>query len=89
MCELFAMSSRESATINLSLQTLAQHGGSLGPHRDGWEVAYYENDDVRCIRDTNPAATSTVGTIHYRSMPLKHNCNRPDSKGDNRINVSP
>ena len=58
MCELFAMSSAEPATISFSLHELARHGGGTAPHKDGWGVAYYENNDVRLIRDTSCASKS-------------------------------
>ena len=35
MCELFAISSRLPATVSLSLETLAEHGGGSAPHADG------------------------------------------------------
>jgi len=58
MCELFAMSSHFPATVNLSLDELARHGGATGPHTDGWGIAYYEGYDVRRIRETERAADS-------------------------------
>jgi predicted glutamine amidotransferase len=58
MCELLGMSSNLPATMNLSLTTLAEHGGSTGPHGDGWGVAYYEGADVRLIKDAEAAAGS-------------------------------
>jgi len=58
MCELFAMSSHFPATVNLSLDELARHGGATGPHADGWGIAYYEGYDVRRIRETQRAADS-------------------------------
>lgn len=58
MCELFGKSSLHPATINLSLPTFAAHGGRTGPHRDGWGFAYYEDSDVRVIKDAGQAADS-------------------------------
>lgn len=58
MCELFAMSGREGATVNLSLSVLAEHGGESGPHADGWGIAFYEENDVRVVRDTVCASKS-------------------------------
>lgn len=55
MCELFAMSSRYPATVTLSLDALARHGGLTDHHRDGWGVAYYEQGDIRLIREAGPA----------------------------------
>ena len=56
MCELFAISSRLPATVSLSLKTLAEHGGGSAPHADGWGIAYYRDDDVRLIKDTDVAS---------------------------------
>jgi glutamine amidotransferase len=58
MCELFALSSRFPATVNLSLEAFSRHGGLSGPHKDGWGIAYYETRDVRLIKDTTAASQS-------------------------------
>lgn len=58
MCELFAMSSRQPANVNLSLNILAQHGGTIGPHRDGWGIAYYEDGDIRLVKEAAAASRS-------------------------------
>jgi glutamine amidotransferase len=58
MCELLGMSSSLQATVRLSLMRLAAHGGSSGPHKDGWGVAYYEEADVRLIKEAEAAAES-------------------------------
>jgi len=56
--ELFAMSGREGATVNLSLSVLAEHGADSGPHADDWGIAFYEDNDVRVVRDTVCASKS-------------------------------
>jgi predicted glutamine amidotransferase len=58
MCELFGLSSRHPATVTLSLEELARHGGLTGPHKDGWGIAWYEDRDVRLIKESRPAAGS-------------------------------
>lgn len=59
MCELFAMSSRLPATVDLCLDELARHGGQTGPHRDGWGIAYYAEDGaVRLYKEAEPASGS-------------------------------
>jgi glutamine amidotransferase len=58
MCELLAMSSREPATVSLSLSEFANHGGRTGPHKDGWGVAFYDENDVRLVREANAASES-------------------------------
>ena len=58
MCELFGLSSSAPTSVNLSLSRLAAHGGLTGPHRDGWGAAFYEDRDVRLIKEAEPAADS-------------------------------
>jgi predicted glutamine amidotransferase len=58
MCELFGLSSNRPVALTISLQTFARHGGLEGPHKDGWGVAYYEQHDVRLIKDTTAASES-------------------------------
>ena len=58
MCELFAMSARYAATVQLSLEEFSRHGGLSGPHKDGWGVAWYEERDVHLVKEAFPAAAS-------------------------------
>lgn len=58
MCELFAMSSRYLTDARASLQAFARHGGPDGPHKDGWGIAYYADEDVRLVKDAEPAFDS-------------------------------
>lgn len=58
MCELFAMSSRQPATVNLSLGEFARHGGLTADHKDGWGVAWYDEGDALLVREPRPAAES-------------------------------
>lgn len=59
MCELFAMSSRFPADVDLCLDELARHGGQTGPHRDGWGISYYAEDGaVRLYKEAEPASGS-------------------------------
>lgn len=58
MCELFALSSCEPAAVTVSLGVLAEHGGKTAPHKDGWGIAYYEDTDIRLLRDTTCASSS-------------------------------
>jgi glutamine amidotransferase len=58
MCELFAMSARYPSTVRLSLEEFSRHGGLSGPHKDGWGIAWYDERDVRLVKETSPAAGS-------------------------------
>lgn len=58
MCELFAMSSKYPATVQMSLEEFSRHGGLSGPHKDGWGIAWYDERDVRLVKEARPAADS-------------------------------
>ncbi|MEH6470505.1 MAG: class II glutamine amidotransferase [Halopseudomonas sp.] len=60
MCELLGMSAHHPASITLSLNEFARHGGETGPHADGWGVAYYEGPDANLIRESTAAAESVL-----------------------------
>jgi predicted glutamine amidotransferase len=71
MCELFSMSSRFPATVSISLEEFARHGGEAAPHGDGWGIAFFDGEDARVIREAESASTSPCVTLirqhHYRS----------------------
>lgn len=58
MCELFAMSASEPTDVNHSLALLRPRGGAIGPHADGWGVAFYEGRAARIFKEPVPAAES-------------------------------
>jgi predicted glutamine amidotransferase len=58
MCELFAMSASAPTDVNHSLALLRPRGGELGPHADGWGVAFYEGRAARVFKEPVPAAES-------------------------------
>jgi glutamine amidotransferase len=58
MCELFALSSLLPAKVSFSMAEFSQHGGLTGPHKDGWGITFYEENDVQIIRETIPAIRS-------------------------------
>lgn len=58
MCEIFAMSSLHPTSVSASFEEVSRHGGIVGPHKDGWGLAYYEGRDVRLFREPSAAGTS-------------------------------
>jgi glutamine amidotransferase len=60
MCELFAMSARQPATVNFSLEEFARHGGLSAPHKDGWGIAYVQGRDAWVIKEAGPASSSDL-----------------------------
>jgi predicted glutamine amidotransferase len=58
MCELFGMSAHCPTDVNRSLALLRPRGGEIGPHSDGWGVAFYEGRAARVFKEPAPAAES-------------------------------
>ena len=58
MCELFALSSDKPSNVTFSLGVFGERGGRLGPHRDGWGIAFKQERDFRVIKEAAPAAAS-------------------------------
>lgn len=52
------MSSRFPTDARASLEAFARHGGLDGPHKDGWGLAYYSGEDVRLVKEAEPASHS-------------------------------
>lgn len=58
MCELFAISSDTAVNATFSLGVFGERGGRLGPHKDGWGIAFKEGADFRLIKEAAPASAS-------------------------------
>lgn len=58
MCELLGMSARHPTDVNHSLALLRPRGGDLGPHADGWGIAFYEGRAAQIFKEPVPAAES-------------------------------
>lgn len=52
------MSSRYPTTVSFSLEEFSRHGGLTGPHKDGWGIAFYEEEDVRFVKEAGAASKS-------------------------------
>lgn len=65
------MSCRAPATVSVSLNEFARHGGLTGPHKDGWGMAFYEGRDIHRLREDRAASSSKavafVAEQQYRS----------------------
>lgn len=59
MCELFAMCSSIPAEVSFSLDEFSKHGGLTDLHKDGWGIAYYDNNDARMIKEACTASKSS------------------------------
>ena len=93
MCELFAMSSRHPATVRMSLEEFSRHGGLAGPHKDGWGIAYYEDGDVRLIKEPFAASDSVclrfVQDHPYRSSAVISHIRRATQGRRSLANTQP
>ena len=63
MCELFALTSDRPTNATFSLGVFGARGGRLGPHKDGWGIAFREGRDFRLIKEPTPAADSAC--LHF------------------------
>ena len=72
MCELFAMSARYPSTVQLSLEEFSRHGGLSGPHKDGWGIGWYEEGDIRLVKERDPAVSSACGRFIQTNPQLVH-----------------
>lgn len=58
MCELLGMSALRATSVNHSLALFRPRGGEVGPHADGWGLAFYEGRAARVFKEPIPAAES-------------------------------
>lgn len=93
MCELFAMSSSVPATVGYSLEEFSRHGGLEGPYKDGWGVAYYEDRDVRLVKDAHCASENPwlafIETQGLRSHTVISHIRRATRGGRSLENTQP
>ena len=52
------MSAKFPTDVNRSLALLRPRGGEIGPHADGWGLAFYEGRAARVFKEAVPAAES-------------------------------
>jgi predicted glutamine amidotransferase len=60
MCELFALSGLCPANVRIFLPKFAARGGGVGPHVDGWGIAFYQDRAALVIREAAPASNSEL-----------------------------
>lgn len=85
MCELFGMSSRLPTNVTFSLRVLGERGGRLGPHKDGWGIAFNEGADFRILKEAAPASDSAclrfIGTHDFESQIVISHIRRATASG--------
>ncbi len=63
MCELFGMSANVPTDVCFSFAGLMRRGGDTGPHRDGWGIAFYEDNGCRTFHDPRASAESEIARL--------------------------
>lgn len=58
MCELLGMSARYPTDLDRSLDLFRPRGGEIGPHADGWGLAFFEGRAARLFKEPIPACRS-------------------------------
>ena len=72
MCELFAMSASRPVGVGAYLKQLMPRGGRIGPHNDGWGVAYFEGLAARVFKEAVPASESPFLSLLAKQDLLSH-----------------
>ena len=70
MCQLLGMSANVPTDICFSFRGLMVRGGEVGPHRDGWGIAFYEDSGCRSFHDPQASADSEIAKL-ISSYPIK------------------
>lgn len=58
MCELLGMSACHPSDLDASLNLFRPRGGEIGPHADGWGLAFFEGRAARVFTEPVPAYES-------------------------------
>jgi predicted glutamine amidotransferase len=58
MCELLGMNSAYATGLETSLDLFRPRGGEVGPHADGWGLAFFEGRAARIFKEPVPASDS-------------------------------
>jgi predicted glutamine amidotransferase len=70
MCQLLGMNCNTPASLEFSLEGFVRRGGQTDEHRDGWGIAYFEDDACRVLRDDGPSYCSPLAD-RMRRDPVK------------------
>lgn len=69
MCELLGMSANVPTDLRFSFAGFMRRGGDTGRHRDGFGVAFHENEGCRVFHDPAPGARSPLARF-LREQPI-------------------
>jgi glutamine amidotransferase len=63
MCQLYAMNSSQSVSIEAALRTFTARGGRTGDHIDGWGVVFHEDCGSRIFIEPERAVDSALASF--------------------------
>ena len=70
MCQLLSMNCNTPTDIVFSFTGFSERGGRTDEHKDGWGIAFFEEQGVRHIIDDKPAVESPLAEI-VKTQPIK------------------
>lgn len=70
MCQLLSMNCNTPNDIILSFTGFSARGGGTDEHKDGWGIAFFEEQGVRHFIDDKPAVESALAEL-VKSQPIK------------------
>ncbi|MCF6282002.1 MAG: class II glutamine amidotransferase [Candidatus Polarisedimenticolaceae bacterium] len=70
MCQLLGMNCNVPTDICFSFEGFCERGGTTDEHKDGWGIAFFEDNGCRSFLDPNPSVESSVSTL-IRNYPIK------------------
>lgn len=70
MCQLLGMNCNVPTDICFSFTGFCARGGLTDEHRDGWGIAFFEDEGCRVFLDYQPAAQSPVAEL-VKNYPIK------------------
>ena len=70
MCQLLAMNCNTPTDICFSFEGFCERSGVTDEHKDGWGIAFFEDQACRLFIDTKPAVESPISNL-VKSYPIK------------------
>jgi len=67
MCQLLGMSCKKPTSIGFSFEGFRARGGLTDEHKDGWGIAFFNENSVDVFLDHEPAANSQKAEQVYHS----------------------
>ena len=70
MCQLLGMNCNTPTDITISFEGVRRRGGQTDCHADGFGIAFFQEKNVRILKDKNPCASSPIADL-IQKHPIK------------------